>query len=151
MRLTLCPFFRRQDWILGPSPAPSFAGYFVARFDIPFESVGTASGSVLHPGQTHLAEGTEIAGWATFPKGIREVVVRIGTSFISIDQARRNLDAEIPDGRTLEQTAAACRAAWSEKLDRVRFNGADAERERGKLKRIFYSPSSCAASLCSGS
>jgi putative alpha-1,2-mannosidase len=83
----------------------------------------------------------EIAGWATFPTGTREVVVRVGTSFISIDQARRNLDAEIPDGQTLEQTSAACRSAWSEKLNRIRFSGDDAEREGSKWKRVFYSAS----------
>lgn len=130
---------RRQDWIIGPSPASSFAGYFAARFDIPFSTFGTSNGPSIHSNHTYLANGTEIAGWATFPTGTKQVTVRIGTSFISVDQARHNLDAEIPDGVTLEETAAACRAAWSEKLDRVRFSGDDAEREGAKWKRVFYS------------
>lgn len=131
----------RQDWILGPSEAASFAGYYVARFSQPFASYGTANGAVVHEGETDLEDGTEIAGWAMFAEGTAEVVARVGTSFISIDQARRNLDREIPNGQTLEQTAAACRAAWSEKLDRIRFDGQDAEREDSKWLRVFYSES----------
>lgn len=54
-------------------------------------------------------------------------------SFISIEQARRNLDREIPDGETLEATARKTRAAWAEKLDRIQLEGATE-----KQKTIFY-------------
>ena len=65
------------------------------------------------------------------------VTVRVGTSFISIDQARRNIDAEIPDhdtsktedshlsrSQTLERTAQITRSAWAEKLNRFSLEGA---------------------------
>lgn len=59
--------------------------------------------------------------------------VRVGVSFISVDQARRNLDREVADGVGLEETARGTRAAWAEKLDRVQVQGADeADRE------VFY-------------
>lgn len=131
----------RQDFILGPSPASSFAGYYVARFSVDFESFGTANGAEVHEGSLDLDEGAEISGWARFPRGTKEVVARIGTSFISVDQARRNLDLEIPDGRSFEDTEAACRAAWGEKLDRIQFGGKEARREDSKWKRVFYSAS----------
>lgn len=92
-----------------------------------------------------LGEGEEIAGWARFKKGTKEVEVRIGTSFISVEQARRNLEREIPDGTSIEETAAATREAWREKLGRITF-GED-EEEHGVAKvpprsdkwhRIFY-------------
>jgi putative alpha-1,2-mannosidase len=72
-------------------------------------------------------------------------MVRVGTSFISIEQARRNLELEIPDVvpelsdrnglmiGTLEHTAAGVRRQWVEKLDAFKIDGAtDSEKE------IFY-------------
>jgi len=61
------------------------------------------------------------------------VNVRIGVSFISIEQARQNIDNEIGDGVVLEETARRTRAEWAEKLDRVKIEGAT-EVE----KDIFY-------------
>lgn len=50
--------------------------------------------------------------------------MRVGTSFISVEQARRNLEKEIPDGQVLEQTAYATRSAWKEKLEMIQLEGA---------------------------
>ncbi|KZS94221.1 glycoside hydrolase family 92 protein [Sistotremastrum niveocremeum HHB9708] len=122
----------RQDFIIGPSPAHSFAGYFVARFDTPFESFGTATNATLHEGES-ARNDTILSGYVRFPVGTTVVNVRIGVSYISVEQARRNLDNEIPDGRSLESTAEQTRTAWAEKLDRIQLEGAtDFD------KRIFY-------------
>lgn len=113
----------RQDFIIGPNPAPSFAGYFVARFDQPFASYGIIQNATSTVNATAGA-GALLSGYARFANNTSEVTVRIGVSFISIDQARKNLDKEIPDGTPLEQTAYGTRKAWADKLDLIKVEGA---------------------------
>src|SRR4030095_5043828 len=60
------------------------------------------------------------------------VMARIGTSFISIDQARDNLRREIRDWN-FDQVKTEGRNIWSEALDRIRIEGAS------KAERVnFY-------------
>jgi putative alpha-1,2-mannosidase len=78
-------------------------------------------------------EGSLLSAYARFAAGTSNVNVRVGMSFISVAQARWNLDAEIPDGVPLEETARQTRAAWAEKLDRITLEGAsEADKE------VFY-------------
>ncbi|MET8043592.1 GH92 family glycosyl hydrolase [Micromonospora sp. NPDC005215] len=53
----------------------------------------------------------------------REVTMRLATSFLSVDQARRNLDLEVT-GRSFDQIHAAATAAWKDRLGRVEVRGA---------------------------
>ena len=142
----------RQDFIIGPNPATSFSGYFCARFDAPFESFGIAQNGTLSDGAASGA-GALLSGFARFATGTKEVSVRVGVSFISVDQARKNLDTEIPDGTTLEQTAQGTRAAWAEKLDRVKIEGATQEQSEIFYTGIFHtlqvrSSRICALEMC---
>ncbi len=116
----------RQDSNLGPSRAPGFKGYFVARFDTPFESFGTSTDGDLHDGENERT-AAGLAAYVRFSAGTRQAQVRIGTSFISEDQARANLDKEIPDGRSFDDTANQLNAAWADKLDRVDIEGASSD------------------------
>ena len=115
----------RQDFIIEPitTPAKNWSGYFCARFDQPFSSWGVAQNGTISNG-TMQGNGSVLSGYARFGSDVKQVNVRIGVSFISIDQARKNLDAEIPDGKSLEDTAWSTRAAWAEKLDRIQVKGA---------------------------
>lgn len=124
----------RQDFIIGPNAATKFASYFCARFDAPMRAWGTASNAdgALSP-SIASAEGKQLSGYALFAEGTRVVNARVGVSFISVDQARKNLDTEIPDGQTLEETARQTRAAWADKLDRVKVEGGGDE-----IKTVFY-------------
>ncbi|KAK7026547.1 glycosyl hydrolase family 92-domain-containing protein [Favolaschia claudopus] len=126
----------RQDWIITPTSiaqnARNFKGYFCARFDAPFAKFGVIQNGSEIPG-TQTRTGSLLSAYARFPAGTRKVNVRVGVSFISVDQARKNLDAEIANGVALEQTARRTRAAWAEKLDRIQLEGAsEADKE------VFY-------------
>ena len=124
----------RQDAIIGPisTPASGFNGYFCARFDTPFNSWGIAQNGTLHDGGM-AGEGAALSAYVRFGEDVTTVDARIGVSFISIDQARRNLDKEIPDGTSLEETAKQTRAAWKDHLDRIQIDGATDDQ-----KAIFY-------------
>ncbi|KAJ7688299.1 family 92 glycosyl hydrolase, partial [Mycena rosella] len=107
-------------------------GYFCARFDTAFAAWGVAQNGSVRAG-ADAGTGSLLSGYARFAEGTRAVSVRVGVSFISVNQARRNLDAEIPDGVQLEETARRTRTAWAEKLDRVMLEGATEED-----KEVFY-------------
>ena len=116
----------RQDFIIQPTstPATGFSGYFCARFDTAFSSWGTANNGTLHPEQKE-GQGAVLSGYVTFDSSHTLTVnVRIGVSFISVEQARKNLDSETPDGSTLEETASKTRALWAEKLNSIQIEGA---------------------------
>ncbi|KAJ7618567.1 glycoside hydrolase family 92 protein [Roridomyces roridus] len=126
----------RQDWIITPTStadsASHFRGYFCARFDKPFTSWGVVQNGTGKSGATE-GEGSLLSAYARFADDTSLVNVRVGVSFISVEQARRNLDAEIADGVSLEETARNTRTAWAEKLGRISLEGAsEADKE------VFY-------------
>jgi len=115
----------RIDSGLGPMKLPNFKGYFVIQFSKPFADSGT------YPSQPQpdLATGA----FAKFHTTEGEVVeARIGTSFISLDQARKNLQAEI---RAWNFTAVQqlLRRQWNAKLGEISIEGATDDQ-----RRIFY-------------
>ncbi|GLB33162.1 putative glycosyl hydrolase family 92 [Lyophyllum shimeji] len=128
----------RQDHIITPvSTQPhvaNFNGYYCARFEYEGEAktqsgtkpFGVVSNDTMHPG-TLSGSGPLLGGYVLLPssgKGKTVVNVRVGTSFISIDQARKNIDAESPDGTALEGTVQRTKQAWTDKLDRFVLEGA---------------------------
>jgi putative alpha-1,2-mannosidase len=127
----------RQDAPSPPLyPATHFSGYFCARFDTPFTEWGTTThNDTLNSGASY-GHGPELSAYVRFgdtQRGKTVITVRVGVSFISIDQARLNLDNEVPDGSRLEDTATNTRALWKDKLDRVAIEGASLED-----KETFY-------------
>ncbi|WP_328997335.1 GH92 family glycosyl hydrolase [Kribbella sp. NBC_00709] len=138
----------RQDAHLGPPRAAGFAGYFVARCEAtdddgrpiaaPFDSSGTAVGPVLHDGELERTDDN-LSAWVRFPSATRRVVIRVGVSLISEDQARHNLDAEVPDGREFDDVVTGLRDAWAQRLDRVRVDGATPEEESTLATALFHS------------
>ncbi|GAA4306731.1 GH92 family glycosyl hydrolase [Mucilaginibacter gynuensis] len=119
----------RQSAQLGPE-LPNFKGYFVVKFDKKFSSYGTWSGSEIHPGQVEQT-GTRMGAYFNFA-GETQIQVRIATSFISIEQARKNLQQEIPDWN-FERVQNATKAVWEKELSRFTAKGMDKDH-----KAIFY-------------
>ncbi|BEI84098.1 hypothetical protein CcaverHIS002_0407020 [Cutaneotrichosporon cavernicola] len=114
----------RQDHILVSDdlPAKGFKGYFVARFSEPFAQAGISHSGELE--DAHSGDGQVLSAYVTFARGTLGVDVRVGVSFISVEQARRNIDLEVPDGQSLEATSAGSRVEWAAKLDLLSVQGA---------------------------
>jgi predicted alpha-1,2-mannosidase len=118
----------------GSGEPAGFAGYFVARFERPFQQFGVWSGAAKRDGVNEQNGGDGAPGaYLGFDLKPGDTVrVRIGTSFTSVDEARRNLDAEVAD-RDLDSIARAARQSWNEALSRVEIrNGSESRR------RVFY-------------
>ena len=73
-----------------------------------------------------------------FSKDVARIEVRTGVSFVSIEQARRNLDIEAPDGTTFEQTVETLKQAWLEKLGRVTIDGVNETTVEHDPRTIWY-------------
>jgi predicted alpha-1,2-mannosidase len=118
----------------GSGKPAGFSGCFVARFDRPFGKMGVWSGSHREDGAVSQ-DGVEGApgayiGFAT--KDGEVLRVKVGTSFTGIEEARRNLDAEIP-AWSLDEVAERSRTSWDGALARIEVRGASDSR-----RRVFY-------------
>lgn len=79
--------------------------------------------------------GDDIGAWFTFDNAEGECVeVSIGVSFVSIENARLNLDTEQPEGTTFDFMKLAARNRWNEDLSRIIVEGGTEEQ-----KGVFYS------------
>ncbi len=120
----------RMDAHLGPHKLPNFKGYFVVQFRKAPKKGGTY-------GLEKQDASTSRGAFAEFRPG-ELVEVRVGTSFLSVEQARENLAHEIPDWN-FEAVRARLHAAWAEKLGRLQVERAtDSERTR-LYTALYYS------------
>jgi predicted alpha-1,2-mannosidase len=125
----------RMSAELGP-PLPNFKGYFVIQFSKPFAAYGTWEDALIHPGANQLS-GHLMGGYITFPTTQGEVVqVRIGTSFISLEQARENLKREIPDW-DFDRVKMEGRRVWNEALGKIKIQGGSRD-ERFNFYTAMY-------------
>jgi predicted alpha-1,2-mannosidase len=121
----------RMDAHLGPMQLPNFKGYFVVQFRKPFSSSGTY-------GSTPQQPASATGAYARFTTNDGEIVeAKVGTSFISIEQARQNLTAEIP-GWDFEGVRRSLRSIWNEKLGRIGVEGATDDQRRIVYTGLYH-------------
>lgn len=114
---------------LGP-PLPNFKGYFVIRFNKPIEVAGTWVNDSI---SELLQQSANACGaWVQFKKGTEVVEARVGTSFISLEQARENLERETA-GQTFEMVENRTKEEWNKYLSRI-----EVEATSNRKKKILY-------------
>lgn len=106
--------------------------FFDAQFDHPFLTTSVWQDTLLKVGGKSCA-GNKCGSYVTFTTTPSPVVqVKIGLSFVSVDNARLNLDREI-GGQTFDAIHARTLASWDRKLSQIQvLGGTDAQ------KTIFY-------------
>ena len=69
--------------------------------------------------------GDDVGYWFTFDdlRAGETVEVRMGISYVSTENARRNLDAEQPAGTSFDAIRGAARTRWNDDLSRIRVEG----------------------------
>lgn len=124
----------------GNGKPAGFSGYFVIRFNRKFTTGGTWSGKQRNKGQLQQAGGAGALGaYVSFDLKKGDVVLaKVGTSFTSIEAARQNLDAEIPDWnyQRIEDNA---RREWNEALQKVTIKETDAAKRQIFYTALFHS------------
>lgn len=108
-----------------------FAGYFVVEFDQDLTGFGLYDEQGEYPDESQSADRAGLGAFMSFGDQVAIVNVRIGTSFTSLEQAEKNLIAEIPDW-DFDKTVENLAAVWNDLLDRVKVTGEEAD------KTIFY-------------
>ncbi len=101
-----------------------FKGYIVIQFDRPFRVGGTYAGGERSDGTVDsAADATPLGGYVSFdlPKD-RTVRIRIGTSFVSLAEARKNLAAEMPDW-DFDAAVQRARQKWETALTSIQVKG----------------------------
>ncbi|MBQ8424329.1 MAG: GH92 family glycosyl hydrolase [Coprobacter sp.] len=120
----------RQSSQIGPE-LPNFKGYFVIKFNKPVTAYGTWNDDEIYPDSAELT-GTRMGAYVEFVAGREPLMAQVGTSFISIEQARANMAKELP-GWNLKKLSDATREVWNEKLSKMKVSGvSDTD------KHIFY-------------
>lgn len=113
------------------NPSQQTREYFYIEFSRPFSSYKTWQDNDLDPAATRA--GDRIGFVADFSTSTHEQIeARLGISYISVEQARRNLQREIP-GWTFEQVKSANRALWNHALSGISVTGGT-----DRQKVIFY-------------
>ena len=110
----------------------NFKNYFVIEFSKPFSQVSAVADQVVKGGTTE-AEANHAGAIVGFSTHRGEVVeARVASSFISYEQAERNLQ-EIGD-RSFEAVCAEAKATWNETLGKIEVNDNNIDH-----LRTFYS------------
>lgn len=92
--------------------------YFCAKFSKPFQSSGTWNGDDIKTSSKKDA-GKNIGTFANYETTENETIeVKVGISYTSIDQARLNLDKEIP-GWDFDKVKQKARERWNKALGKI--------------------------------
>ena len=117
-----------QGW----GKSAGFNGYFVIKINKVLTTKGTFAGDKVFI-KDSIAAQKSIGAFLGFKmKKGEKLSVKIGTSFSSLQGARKNLAAELP-GWDFVNTVAKCRQIWQQTLRQITVNTANKTD-----KRIFY-------------
>ena len=126
--------------------------YFSAHFDQPFAATGAWRDDSVKPGETSSSGGTTYgtAGyppkgkgsgvWVSFdPAKSSQVEVRVGISYVSVENAEANLRAENPEKTEFDQVAAAAHGTWKRMLERIRIAGGTRDEQTVFYTALYHS------------
>lgn len=106
--------------------------YFCLQFESPLRTFGMFRDAEQFPQQKQLT-GNAIGFYVQFPATAgTDVQVKLGISYISTDQARRNLVGEIP-GWDFETVKNQAREKWNAVLGKIQIEGGTEAQ-----KKVFY-------------
>ncbi len=133
---------RGKDTLVGTVHGGAFCGvpgdytlYFVAKFAKSFSSFGAWT-DFLKPDTLNAgaisATGHRSAAYVSFASAAEPIVLKVAVSFVSVENAAANLQAEIP-GWDLQAVHANAKSAWTQMLGRVQAEGGTPDQ-----RTIFY-------------
>lgn len=115
----------RHDSHLGPR-LYNLKGCYVLKFSKPFVGYGTWNDHDIQKANT-MEAGAHVGGYIEFGPNTEVVEVRIGSSFISYEQAEFNLGEELPDRLTFDQVRDKVKAVWEDNLTKIAIKDASDE------------------------
>jgi len=123
----------------GRFSGPSRGGlriFFSIRFDPAPSAVATWSGDAVDASTSR--SGARIGAVASFAANAgTQVQARVGISYVDVDGARRNREAEL-DARSFDATRQAASDAWERELHAVRFEGGTADQRTIMATALYH-------------
>ncbi|MDE6831458.1 MAG: GH92 family glycosyl hydrolase [Muribaculaceae bacterium] len=124
----------------GKGEPAGYAGHFTIRLDRPITDYGVYTGSTSLPGLRSISYMPESGLWVKFDVAAGDTVtVRAASSFVDVDGARRNLDAEIPAEATFASVASRLDSSWANEFSRIKVEGGDSAALRNFYGAIYRS------------
>ena len=114
--------------------------YFVAEFSKPFAAYGTWDGNYKTPESSaslfpykSAESGSNIGAFVNYRTTKDEIILlKIGLSYVSVEGARKNLQAEIPDWN-FDRVRNEAKNSWNKELKKLQVRGGTEDQ-----KQIFY-------------
>ncbi len=116
----------------------SYTLHFAALFDRPFSSAGTWSSSATTSGSAECS-GTACGSFVTFDTTReRQVLMKVGISFVSTQDALQNLRTEDP-GWSVPRVSAQAQGHWNALLGRIAVRGGTMAQEHTFETALYHS------------
>jgi predicted alpha-1,2-mannosidase len=126
--------------------------YFTAHFDQPFASTGAWHDDAVKAGDTASSGGTSYGTAGYPPKGkgsgvwvgfdpakSSQVIVRVGVSYVSVENAEANLRAESKDKAKFEDIGHDAHEAWADQLRRITIAGGTRDQQTAFYTALYHS------------
>ena len=106
--------------------------YFVARFSEPFKDFGLATDDEIRKGKLSV-KGENVKAYFSFAAEKKAtVLLKVAISSVSIDGARKNMEAELPHW-DFEKVRNDAKNSWNKELSKIEVEGGSKEQQE-----IFY-------------
>lgn len=117
----------------GKGKPAGFSGYFVIQYESDAINTGVWHNWAIQENRQEIhGKGKNVGAFIQFPDDTKNIVLKVGTSFTSLEAADNNLKAEI-EGQSLKDIKKASASQWNERLGKIEVYGDDS------LKTKFYS------------
>jgi predicted alpha-1,2-mannosidase len=111
--------------------------YYAMKFDRPLDGVGAIASGTATDGARDAA-GVDSGLYFRFSTGSSRVVqMKVGLSYVSVEHAMANLDAENP-GWDFDAVHRAAVDAWNARLGKVRVEGGDDDAKKQLYTALYH-------------
>ncbi len=112
--------------------------YFFAEFSKPFIESGITDANGVSIKEKKSNSKTGVKSWAKFKmKNYESVMVKVGISTVSIENARKNLEKEIP-AWDFTGTTLAAKNLWENELGRIEVTGGTKEERTNFYTSLYH-------------
>ncbi len=123
----------------GNGQSAGFSGYMVVKFDCEISGFTPYSDYQLFSDSTQLADMPRMGAKLSLSPPENNIVhIKIGTSFTSLENARENLEAEIP-GWDFYAVKSNLESTWEKLLGNIRVEGGTPEQTKEFYTAIYHS------------
>lgn len=123
----------------GNGKSAGFSGYMVVKFDCEISGFTPYSDYQIFSDSTQLTDMPRMGAKVSLTPPANNIVhIKIGTSFTSLENARKNLESEIP-GWDFNEVKSDLESAWENLLGTIRVEGGTPEQNKEFYTAIYHS------------